>query len=254
MKKIAFVLLVLCAVSAYSQNAAEIVRSSRERIKSTATVSVSTMTIQKKNGSVSERTIRQYSKDSPAKRLVIEFLSPKSVEGVRFLNMENPGGADNRWIYLPETGGDPRRLAASEGQKSFQGTDFSNDDISSASRSADLDTHKLLKEETFNGAACYVIESVPKDKSYQYSKMVQWIDKETQVTLKVELYDKKSALVKTLETTALEEKQGRLTAMSTKMTTHKAGTATTITINSITYDEALSDSVFTPKFLKDGRP
>jgi outer membrane lipoprotein-sorting protein len=236
------------------QDAGSIVRSSRDRIKADTMYTESTMALRKKNGSVSERTIKQYSKDGPeGKRIVIEFLRPASFEGVRFLTMETSGGADNRWIYLPKADSEPRRLAAADGSKSFQGTDFSNDDISSSSRNADLDVHTLLREENLNGSSCYVIESVPKDKSYQYSKMVQWIDKGNMVTVKIELYDKRSSLIKTLEITELREVQGRLTPMATRMTTIAAGTSTTITVNDIKYDEPLAESVFTREFLKTGR-
>jgi outer membrane lipoprotein-sorting protein len=212
------------------------------------------MALTRKNGTVSERAIKQYSKDGPeGKRIVIEFLRPAGVEGIRFLTMETSGGADNQWIYLPKAGGEPRRLAASDGSKSFQGTDFSNDDISSSSRNADLDIHTLLREEDLGGSACYVIESVPKDSGYQYSKMVQWIDKSTMVTLKIDLYDRRANLVKTLEITNLQDVQGRLTAMATKMTTIAAGTSTTINISAIKYDEPMADSIFTREFLKTGR-
>jgi outer membrane lipoprotein-sorting protein len=231
-----------------------IVRSSRDRIQADTTYTESVMVLTKKNGSTSERSLKQYTKEgSGGKRMVIEFLRPPSVEGVRFLTTETPGGADNRWIFLPKEGDKVRRIAASAGAQSFQGTDFSNDDISSSSRSADLDTHTLLREEALNGAACYVIESVPKDRNYQYSKMVQWIDKSGRVTLKAELYDRRSRLVKVLEVGDLRDVQGRLTAMTTRMTTLAAGTSTVINISLIKYNDPIPDSTFTTEFLETGR-
>jgi outer membrane lipoprotein-sorting protein len=166
--------------------------------------------------------------------------------------MENPGAADDRWIFLPSLG-KVRRVAASEGSGSFMGTDLSYDDISSATRDADLDSHRLLREESLNGSACYVIESVPRDSSYQYSKMVQWIDKETRVTMKIELYDKKPVLAKVLEISSLKDVQGRLSPMVTTMSTLGAGTSTTITVNIIKYDDPIPDSVFTTSYLETGR-
>jgi hypothetical protein len=121
--------------------------------------------------------------------------------------------------------------------------DISYDDVSSASRDAGLDTHTLLREEAYNGTDCYVIQSVPKDSSYQYSKMIQWIAKESRITMKIELYDKKNVLVKTAEMSGIKDIQGRLTATIMKMTTHAAGTSTTITMN-IKYDEPISENVF----------
>jgi hypothetical protein len=166
--------------------------------------------------------------------------------------MENPGGADDRWIYLPALGR-VRRIAASEGSGSFMGTDLSYDDVSSENRDADLDTHTLLREENIGGYACYVIQSVPKNSSYQYSKMVQWIAKDSLITMKLELYDRRNTLIKIAEMSGVEEVQGRLTTKETKMTTLAAGTSTTITIDIIKYDDPIPESVFTTAYLETGR-
>jgi len=249
-------MLFCCAIFALSaQDALSIVRASRDRITSETVSTRSKMLIQDKNGAVTERMIDQYSKDGPrGHRTVIVFQQPASVRGVRFLTMENPNGADDRWIYLPALGGEPNRIGAADGSRSFQGTDFSNDDISSASRSADLDNHTLLREEALNGRACYVIQSTPKDSSYQYSKMIQWIDKENKVTMKVELYNKSGTLVKLLEILKLQEVQGLLSIMSTRITTVAENTSTTINVEMIKYNDPIPETVFTTNFLKTGRP
>jgi hypothetical protein len=166
--------------------------------------------------------------------------------------MANPGGADDRWIFLPEIGR-VRRVASSEGGGSFMGTDFSYDDISATSRSVDQDTHTFLKEETSGSALCYVIQSVPKDSSFQYSKMVQWIAKDTFIIMKIELYDKRNALVKTVEMSGIQNIQGKLTVTVTKMTTHAAGTSTVITSEIVKYDDPIPEVVFTTEFLETGR-
>jgi len=252
---------VLCAIAfaligqaLAAQDAAEIVRSSRDRNKSETFSTRSRMIIRAKNGATSERVIDQYSKDGQngGARTVIVFQQPASVAGTRFLTMENPGGADDRWIFLPNLG-KVRRVAASEGSGSFMGTDFSYDDISSASRSVSLDTHTLLREETLNSAPCHVIQSVPKDASYQYSKIIQWIDKSSLITLKIELYDKRNTLVKTVEISGIKEIQGRLTATVTTMTTHAAGTSTSINMDIVKYNDPIPEKVFTTGYLETGR-
>jgi hypothetical protein len=182
------------------------------------------------------------------------FQKPETVAGTRFLTMENPGSADDRWIFLPGVG-KVRRMAASEGSGSFVGTDFSYDDIASATRSADLDTHTLIREENLSGTgtACYVIQSVPKDRSYQYSKMLLWIAKDTKLTLKIELYDKTNTLVKVAEMSGIKEVQERLSTTVTKMTTLAAGTSTTIYMDIIKYDDPVPEAVFTTAYLETGR-
>jgi hypothetical protein len=166
--------------------------------------------------------------------------------------MENPGREDDRWIFLPDRGR-VQRIGAADGSKSFVGTDFSNDDISSSDRSADLDRHSLLREENLGTNPCYVIQSAPKDSSYQYSKMIQWIDKNTRVCHKIELYDKKDALVKTLEILKLEDRDGRLSPIQTRMTSHASGTYTQINVDLIRYDAPIPEGFFTQEYLATGR-
>jgi outer membrane lipoprotein-sorting protein len=246
-------LLAGAAIFLHAQDAEAIVRASRDRIKADTVSTRSRMVIQGKDGATSERLIDQYSKDGPkGSRAMIVFQKPDSVAGTRFLTMENSSGADDRWIYLPSLG-KVRRIAASEGSGSFMGTDFSYDDISSASRGAGMDTHTVLREEELGGADCYVIQSAPKDSAYQYSKMIQWIGKDSKIVMKIELYDKKSTLVKVVEMGGLKDVQGRLTATVTKITTLAAGTSTTINIDIIKYDDPIPDAVFTTAYLETGR-
>ena len=235
-------------------NAEAIVRAARDRIQAD-TISVrSRMVIQARGGSTTERLIDQYSKDGPrGSRTVIVFLRPETVAGTRFLTMDNPGGTDDRWIFLPGAGR-VRRVAAAEGSSSFMGTDFSFDDISAQNRRADLDTHTLLREEVLDGVNFYVIQSVPKDSSYQYSRIVQWITKDTFITTRLELFDRRNTLVKVAEMSDLREVQGRLTVHQTRMTTLAAGTSTTIFTEIIRYDDPIPESVFTTAFLETGRP
>jgi len=248
-------ILLASALGLYAQDAEAIIRASRDRIKADTISTRSKMVISAKDGSKTERLIDQYSKDGPkGSRTMIVFQQPATVAGTRFLTMENPDGADDRWIFLPSLG-KVRRVAASEGGGSFMGTDFSYDDISSMSRGVELDTHTLLREENLGGSPCYVIQSVPKDSSYQYSKMIAWVTKDSKITTKIELYDKRntSSPVKTVEMSGIKEVQGRSTVTITKITTHAAGTSTTINMDIIKYDDPIPEKVFTTTFLETGK-
>jgi outer membrane lipoprotein-sorting protein len=229
-----------------------IVRSSRNRINAATVQSRSRWIISSKNGSASERLIDQYSKDDPSgrSRTVIEFREPAGVAGTRFLTLDSAAGT-GQWIFLPSLG-KVRRIAASEGSGSFMGTDFSYDDISSADRDPEADSHSLLREENLGGKACYVIESRPKNSSYQYGKMILWIGKADRVNYKIELYDKKGVPVKTLEILELKDIQGHLSPVKTRMSS-AAGGSTTITVEILRYDQSIPEAVFTPGYLETGK-
>jgi len=256
-KKIIVVTLFLAVVIGFvsAQEAASIVEQSRNRIKADTTSSRSKMTLTAKNGTVTERTMDQYSKKDAQgnNRAVIVFQDPATIRGTRFLTIENSGRGNDQWIYLPSLA-KVRRIAASEGSGSFMGTDFSYDDISSADRKADLDNHKILRQEKFRDSDCYVIESTPKDTSYQYSKMIQWIDSASFVPYKVELYDKRGNQVKLLEIVELRDVQGRLSPIVTKMTSLADGTSTSINVGTLRYDDPIPEGVFTTNYLETGRP
>jgi hypothetical protein len=174
------------------------------------------------------------------------------VKGTRFLTMEAAAGKSDQWIYLPEMN-KVRRIAGSEGSGSFMGTDLSYDDIASTDRDVADDTHALLRTEKLDGHDCYVVESKPKDASYQYSKMVSWIDTGTRVNYKLELYDKKGTLAKVLETMELKDVSGRLSPWVTKMTSVQKGTNTVIYVEKLEYDKAVSEGTFTTNYLETGR-
>ena len=237
-----------------AQDATAIVQRSRDRIQAETTSTRSRMVITARGGSTSERVIDQYSKDDASgnSRTVIVFQSPASVAGTRFLTIENPSRANDQWIFLPSAGR-VRRIAAAEGSGSFIGTDFSYDDIASVNRKTDLDNHRLLREETLNSRECYVIESVPKDSSYQYSRMIIWIDRENFVNYRAELYDRRGNQVKLLEILELRDFQGRLTPVQTRMTTLASGTSTTLISEIVRYDDNIPEIVFTQEFLETGR-
>ncbi|MDR2793896.1 MAG: outer membrane lipoprotein-sorting protein [Treponema sp.] len=256
MKKITLFIVSLAAgvFSVNAQDAASIMQAAKDRIQADTMSTRSRMVITAKNGSTTERIIDQYSKDDARgnARTVIVFQRPANVAGTRFLTMDTASGGSDRWIYLPSLG-KIRRIAASESGGSFMGTDFSYDDISSTDRDVNLDSHTLLREEALNGAACYVIQSIPKDGSYQYSKTIVWVDKNNALIYKSERYDRRGALVKVMDMTNFKDVQGRLTPLQMKISTIAAGTSTTIYMDIIRYDDPIPESVFTTAYLETGR-
>ena len=250
-----FLTFIFVGVLTYAEDTAAIVESSRNRIQAETVSTHSRMIITNRSGAVSERVMIQYSKDDAQgnNRSVIVFQEPASVRGTRFLTVENPGRDNDQWIFLPSLGR-VRRIAGSEGSSSFMNTDFSYDDIASMDRNVDQDNHRILREEKLNDKDCYVIESIPKDAAYQYSKMIQWIEKGNFAAQKIELYDRRGTLVKLLEILEYRDVQGRLSPFVTKMSTLAAGSSTSLNVVELRYDANIPEGVFTPRFLETGRP
>jgi len=257
MKRIALTALFLsCAITIYlpAQDAVTIMSNAKNRITSQTISSRSRMVITARDGNTTERVIDQYSKDGPnGARTIIVFQSPANAAGTRFLTMDNASGGSDQWIFLPSTGR-VRRITSSESGGNFMGTDFSYDDISSMDRDIALDTHSILREEMLNGRSCYVIQSVPRNSSYQYSKSVSWIDRENYLIYKSEMYNQRNEVVKIMEMSNFREIQGRVTPMQTRISTVAARTSTTIFMEIMRYDDPIPESVFTTTYLETGRP
>ena len=79
-------------------------------------------------------------------RSLIRFTYPNDIRGTGFLVWEHPAGDDERFLYLPSLGR-VRRIAGSEAQESFVGSDFSYEDI--GGREFDDYTYALLDRERF---------------------------------------------------------------------------------------------------------
>ncbi|MBP5284424.1 MAG: outer membrane lipoprotein-sorting protein [Treponema sp.] len=213
-----------------------------------------------KNGKVEEtRNVGEYGRcKNGLSDVVMVFLSPASVKDTRFLQKENNGKDDDKWIYLPSLKS-TRRVAASDGTKAFVGTDFSYDDMST--REVGDDTHELLKESEDKGnfKDLYVVKSTPKDpKSSQYSYRISYITKDAWIPTYIEMYDKKGKLLKVNEIKAIKKMPGNknrvyTVPMENVMTNVQSGHMTTMKMVNIEVDKPVPDRNFTTDFLSTGK-
>lgn len=243
----------------FAIDAKTVVQQAHDVSKPQYTISRVQMDLINKNGAVEEsRIITEYGKDiNDLTSMVMIFNTPASVKDTRFLQIENKDKDDDKFIYLP-TLKQTRRIAASEGTKSFMGTDATYDDMSS--REVEEDNHEMVNEnEEKNGYSCWVVKSTPKDeKSSQYMYRINWIDKNTNYPVYSEMYDKKGKLLKTLTLEKLEKKTGetgKVYDIPTQeyMKNVQTGHSTRLIILQLKLDSAVPESVFTQNFLNTGK-
>ena len=178
-------LLLVSTMSLSALTGREIIQKTEDTNNVSSTHSLVNLQIVDKTDKASSRVIEMFTtKNTKDETLsLIVFHSPASVKNTRFLSIENKGRDNDQWIYLPALK-KVRRIAASEGNKSFMGTDLTYNDM--GSRDIDNDTYTLKGEKTVNGRACYVVESVPKTSDgNQYSRRVSYVDKERFIPLKI---------------------------------------------------------------------
>ena len=76
------------------------------------------------------------------------------------------------------------------------GSEFAYEDISS--QEVEKYKYKFIKDDKYEGRAVFVVEQYPQYKKSGYTKQVALIDKVMYQPLKIEFYDRKRSLLKTL--------------------------------------------------------
>jgi len=224
-----------------------------ERLESDDERAIMKMTLINKRGKTRERSVltysKKYGKDSKS---LLYFLSPGDVKGTGFLawDYDDPQKDDDQWLYLPALK-KSRRITGSSKNDYFMGTDFTYDDM--GDRNVDEDTHTLLREEEVEGHACWVVESKPKNEDYMYSKRVSWIRQDALVALKVDFYDRRGSLLKTLNVSDIREQDGIWTAFKMEMSNIQENHRTVIEMEEVQYNIGLEDSLFRVSTLERGR-
>ncbi len=267
MKKLTKTFTVMAMVLSFAAGAfadekgTEIMQKAKDLKKPNYSHSIVQMVLTEKNGNQEVRQIEEYGrcKDDGNGHMVSDvvmlFQSPANVKDTRFLQKENFGKDDDKWIYLPALK-NTRRVNSSEGSKSFMGTDATYDDMST--REIDEDDHQYLGEEKKTVGSktydCYNIKEVPYDKKGSaYSYRLTWVDKNTYVPVYTEMYDKNDKLIKVLIVPTIKEVNGYTITFETKLTNVQTGHSTTIAIKQLALDKPIPDRVFTSTFLNTGK-
>ena len=155
------------------------------------------MVLRNKQGQESIRQIRVRTleqQDDGDKSLTI-FDEPADVKGTNFLSFTHKSGPDDQWLYLPALKR-VKRISSRNKSGPFMGSEFAYEDLSS--QEVEKFTYKYLRDESYEGMDCFVIERDPVDKYSGYTRELVWIDKQEYRPHRVEFYDRKNALLKTL--------------------------------------------------------
>jgi len=180
-------------------------------------------------------------------KVLIRFTAPPEVRGVALLIVNHPDKASDQWMWTPALERD-RRIALQDRSTRFFGTDFSFEDLEE--RDVDQSTYQLLGEETIEGAACWKIQSTPKEsRSSQYTKTIIWIRKDTYAWARVDAYIDND-VVRRLEYKDIRNVQGIWTAHETTMTDLRRGSLTRLALEKIEYNIPLREEDFTVEALR----
>jgi outer membrane lipoprotein-sorting protein len=196
------------------------------------------MILTDRNGRQKERVIEIIQKGTD-KRLS-RFLSPADQRGISVLSLPD----SVIYLYLPAFK-KVKRIASHIKNQSFAGTDFSYEDLEAKEYSKNY-TAKLLRDQ----ADTYVLELTPTDRFSEYSKQIMWVQKESFVVIRGELYDKKGKLYKELVQEDIQKIDGYWVPRQTEMKDLLKSHSTRMVLEEVTFDSGLSDSLFTTRYLQ----
>lgn len=179
------------------------------------------------------------------------FNSPRDVKGTAFLSYTHVKDADDQWLFLPALKR-VKRISSNNKSGPFMGSEFAYEDISS--QEVEKYTYKWLKDEAYDGRDCFVVERYPTYKHSGYTKQVAWIDKMMYQPHKIDFYDRKGDLLKTLTYHDYHQylnqywRPGRM-----EMVNHQTKKSTTLYWRNYQFKNGFTDRDFDQNALKRAR-
>ncbi len=189
--------------------------------------------------------------DGDGDKALTIFDTPLDVKGTTFLSFSHTVGNDDQWIYLPAVKR-VKRIASKNKSGPFLGSEFAFEDLSSFE--VEKFTFNYLGDDQLNDQAMFKISMDPVDKYSGYTKANAWVDQEHYRVHKIDFYDRRDTLLKTLTISdykLYKDKYWR--ADKQNMTNHKTGKSTDIVIKNLEFDVGLSDGDFNENRLRRAR-
>jgi outer membrane lipoprotein-sorting protein len=165
----------------------------------------------------------------------MEFITPKSIQGLRILSVDG-----NQWVYFPSTGR-VRKIASKSKDESVSGVggDFSYEDLSGGTMKEKYNLS--LKESTREN---WVIEGLAKAEESVYSRIVMTIDKEKMMMMKIEYYSDTKGHYKDLLIQKTGFLGGREIPVQMVMVNREKNSMTVIVTHTAEFDFPVDDRYF----------
>lgn len=208
------------------------------------------MVLKNKQGQTSERKLRikilEVTNDGD-KSLII-FDTPRDVKGTSFLSYSHSLDPDEQWLYLPSLKR-VKRISTNNKSGPFMGSEFAYEDLSS--QEVDKYTYLYVQADKVLGIDGHVIERIPVDPNSGYARQRVWIDGTHWRTEKIEYYDRKNELLKTLTYHGYQQyANNKWRADSMEMVNHQNGKSTTLIWKNISFGLDVSSRDFDRNALK----
>jgi len=206
-------------------------------------------TMKDKTGATSELAFvarsRRYA--PPFSKSLLRFTAPADLAGAGFLQIQKSEGDDDRFLFLPDLPRS-RRISGSLRSSSFMGTDFSYADLDR--RDLRESSSRSLPDENIDKYPCFHVDYVPRRTDSPYSHVEIWLRMDNSLPLKMNLFDRANALLKTFTAQEVRRVSGHWYVTKSRMVDNQHGHETTLAIDQIEPATDISDDEFTVRNLE----
>ena len=205
------------------------------------------MILKNKNGQTSERFMlsRTLELTEDGDKSMIVFNSPKDVKGTATLTYTHKEGSDDQWLFLPSIKR-VKRISSNNKSGPFMGSEFAYEDLSS--QEVEKYSYKFLE---MSGDIALVEQDPTDPKSGYTRRIVSYNTTKGYRIEKVDFYDRKNALLKTLEYKGYQQYKNKHWRPATMiMKNHQTNKETELSFDKYNFDINLTNQDFTQSALK----
>lgn len=211
------------------------------------------MILKNAQGESSRREMRNKTFEVPdlkvGDKTIIIFDRPRDIKGTAFLTFSKILDPDDQWLYLPSLKR-VKRISSKNKSGPFVGSEFAYEDISS--QEPGKYSYKYLKNEPCGDMECFVVERYPLYEHSGYTRNITWIDTEEFRPIKIDFYDRKDDLLKTLTYTDYQQYLDQYwRAGKFEMINHQKGKSTILNWTNYKFRTGLKESDLTKEKLKN---
>jgi hypothetical protein len=180
--------------------------------------------------------------ESVGDQSLIVFASPADIDGTALLSHAQILEPDDQWLYLPALKR-VKRISSVNKSGPFVGSEFAFEDFTALE--LNKYEYRYVDTEACGELTCDVVERVPQYEHSGYVRQLSWIDDETFQVRKVEFYDRRNGLLKTLELGDYRQYEARFwRPQRMSMVNHQTGKSTELLYGEYSFGNGLRGNDF----------
>jgi hypothetical protein len=197
------VTLLMCAPAGYAQEAetsGDVAACMERNVPEPDSIRAVRITARDRLGSEQVTVVKMYGHrtEDGFRRLLVRFLEPEDVRGSSFLIIEREG--ENELYFKSTELETPKRITGGLRSSTLFGTDYSFEDFEHLQAFRRPETSRRLEDSTIGNRPVWVIESRPAEPGDSaYARILSFVDKNTCVALRMEMYEPGGLLRKELD-------------------------------------------------------